>query len=96
MQFVKAKRGLCAFGDTDLDEILEEKDIKHVAIGGLLTNICVESTARTAYDRGYEVTILKDCTACRSFEEQKYSEEYIFPLLGKVMTHEEFLDALVE
>jgi len=89
---VPGKRGLCSFGVPLMDSILKEHGIKNVALGGLLTNICVESTARSAYDRGYAVTILKDCTACKSFMEQEFAERYIFPLIGHVKTHDEFLE----
>lgn len=76
---VPGKRGLCSFGIPVMDTILQEHGIRNVVLRGLLTNICVESTARTAYDKGYAVTILKDCTACKSFMEQEFAEKYIFP-----------------
>ncbi|MBM4137753.1 MAG: cysteine hydrolase [Nitrospira sp.] len=91
---VSGKRGLCSFGIPEMNSILKEHGIKNVVLGGLLTNICVESTARTAYDKGYTVTILKDCTACKSFLEQEFSEKYIFPLIGDIKTHDEFLKEL--
>ncbi len=77
-----------------MNSILKEHGIKNIAPWGLLTNICVESTARTAYDKGYAVTILKDCTACKSFMEQEFAEKYIFPLIGEIKTHDEFFDEL--
>lgn len=97
---IPGKRGLCSFGIPEVNSILKEHGIKNVALGGLfalgglLTNICVESTARTAYDRGYAVIILKDCTACKSLLEQEYAEKYIFPLIEEIKTHDEFLDEL--
>lgn len=91
---VLGKRGLCSFGIPEMDSILKEHGIKNVVLGGLLTNICVESTARTAYDKGYAVTVLKDCTACKSSLEQEFAEKYIFPLIGEIKTHEEFLKGL--
>lgn len=91
---VPGKRGLCSFGIPEMDSILKEHSIKNVVLGGLLTNICVESTARTAYDKGYAVTVLKDCTACKSFLEQEFAEKYIFPLIGELKTHDEFLKGL--
>ena len=61
-----------------------------------MTNFCVESTARTAYDKGYGVTIMKDATAANSQEEQNHSEEKIFPLLGQTLSVDQFLDQLEE
>ncbi|MGD8239161.1 MAG: cysteine hydrolase [Armatimonadota bacterium] len=89
---VEAKRGLCAFGSTDLDDRLRRDGIKTVAVCGLLTNVCVETTARSAYDLGYEVITLTDLTAAKSAEEQEASERFVFPLLGLSMTACEFLE----
>ncbi|MBI2901551.1 MAG: cysteine hydrolase [Planctomycetes bacterium] len=94
MQVLKAKRGLCAFGSTDLHERLSRDGIETVAVCGLLTNICVEATARSAYDLGYRVVTLADVTATKSTEEQTASERFVFPLLGRVMTSIEFLDGI--
>ena len=40
---------------TNLDFILRSKGVTTVALGGFLTNCCVELTMRTAYEKGYEV-----------------------------------------
>ena len=79
-----------------MDALLKEGNIKNVVIGGFLTNFCVESTARTAYDRGYGVTIIKDATAANSEEEQNHSEQKIFPLLGQTLTVDQFINQLEE
>ena len=42
-----------------------------VAIAGFLTNCCVESTMRTAYEKGFDVYTLTDCTATVSEDEQR-------------------------
>jgi len=89
--FVEGKRGLCGFHNTNLDAILRYRHIKNVAITGFLTNVCVESTARTAFDLNYRVAVLKDCTAATSREEQTYAETKLFPLIGEVIAHQEFL-----
>ncbi len=91
---VSGKCTLCGFNNTDLGELLQGAKVKNVAIAGFLTNFCVESTSRTAYDKGYAVTVIKDATAATSPEEQKYAEEKIFPLLGQTLTVEEFIGQL--
>jgi nicotinamidase-related amidase len=88
---VEGKRTLDAFASTNIDFLLRVNCIKNVAFAGFLTNVCVEGTARAAYDRGFKVFLLKDCTAAMSGEEQKYVEEKFFPLVGEVLTHDEFL-----
>jgi len=91
---IEGKRGLCGFASTNLDFILRSRGVKTVALGGFLTNCCVESTMRTAYEKGYEVVTLKDCTATLSEEEQRAAVEKNFPMFSKPMTHGEFLSAL--
>jgi len=88
------KRGLCAFGSTNLADVLREDGIETVAVCGLLTNMCVESTARTAYDLRYKVVVLHDCTATKSADEQQASERFVFPLLGQVLAFRDFLSQL--
>lgn len=93
---VEGKRTLDAFHSSNLDFLLRVNCIKNVAFCGFLTNVCVEGTARSAYDKGYKVFLLKDCCAALSAEEQKYVEEKFFPYIGEVLTHEEFLGRLEE
>lgn len=49
---VQGKRGLCAFASTNLDFILRQNGIETLILCGFLTNCCVESTMRTAYEKG--------------------------------------------
>jgi nicotinamidase-related amidase len=92
--YVEGKRGLDGFHGTNLDMILRYRGIKNVAICGFLTNVCVESTARSAFDLNYHVIIVKDCTAATSWEEQRYAETKLFPLIAEVMTCKEFLEKI--
>jgi ureidoacrylate peracid hydrolase len=91
---VEGKRGLDAFASTNLDFILRSRGITTIALGGFLTNCCVESTMRTAYEKGYNVITLKDCTATLSDEEQRLSIEKNYPMFSRPLEHREFLDQL--
>jgi ureidoacrylate peracid hydrolase len=91
---VEGKRGLCGFASTNLDFILRSRGITHIALGGFLTNCCVESTMRTGYEKGYNVITLKDCTATLSEEEQRASVEKNYPMFSRPMSHQEFLGEL--
>lgn len=59
---VVTKHRYSAFHETDLDLVLRSNDVSRVLIGGVATNVCVESTARAAFDHDYDVTVLRDCT----------------------------------
>ncbi|QEG23546.1 cysteine hydrolase [Mariniblastus fucicola] len=91
---IEGKRGLDAFASTNLGFILHSKGIRTVAIGGFLTNCCVESTMRTAYENGFEVVTLTDCVAATSPEEHHNAIKYDFPMFSKPMASAEFLAAL--
>lgn len=49
---------------------------------------------RTAYEKGFDVVILQDCTATLSEEGQRVSIERNYPMFSHVMTHNEFLGGL--
>lgn len=51
------------FGDTNLNEHLRSIGVEKITICGLLTNTCVESTARHGVDLGYHVSVLTDAVA---------------------------------
>ena len=93
---VEGKMTLDAFHSTPLDYLLRANQIEYVAFTGFHTNWCVESSARSAYDKGYRVIVVADCTATDTDEEQKYAEKWIFPKIGRVMSSSEFLAALSE
>ena len=93
---VGGKCTLCGFNNTNLDKLLAEGNIKNVVIGGFLTNFCVESTSRTAYDKGFGVTVITNATAANSQEEQNHSEQKIFPLLGQTLSVDQFISQLEE
>ena len=91
---IEGKRGLCGFHSTNLGFILRSKGIRNVAIGGFLTNCCVESTMRTAYENGYNVVTLKDCCASLSLEEHNNAIEKDFPMFSQPMTSHDFMNVV--
>lgn len=91
---VEGKKTLDAFHSTALDYLLRSNGIEYVAFTGFHTNWCVESSARSAYDKGYRVIVIADCTATDTQVEQDYAEKFIFPKIGTVMNADDFLKAL--
>ena len=91
---IEGKRGLDGFASTNLDFVLRSRGITNIALGGFLTNCCVESTMRTGYEKGYNVVTLKDCTAALSEEEQKAAVEKNYPMFSRPMDHNEFIAEL--
>jgi ureidoacrylate peracid hydrolase len=91
---VEGKRGLDAFASTNLVFILRSRGITTIALGGFLTNCCVESTMRTGYEKGFDVITLTDCTATLSEEEQRLAVEKNYPMFSRPMNHDAFLAEL--
>lgn len=88
---IEGKRGLCGFATTNLDFVLRSKRIRNVALGGFLTNCCVESTMRTAYELGYNVVTLTDCCATVGDEAQHAALTHDFPMFSHPMTSTDLL-----
>jgi ureidoacrylate peracid hydrolase len=91
---IEGKRGLDTFASTNLDFILRSRGIKTLVVAGFLTNCCVESTARTGYEKGFSVVALADCAATLSEEEQRFTFEKNLPMFARILTHTEFLSEL--
>jgi nicotinamidase-related amidase len=91
IEYVKGKVGFNAFSDTRLEATLNAKQIQHVLIAGMVTSLCIDSTARAAYERGYSVAVLSDCTSARTAFEQEYYCSNVFPLYGTVISSEEVI-----
>jgi ureidoacrylate peracid hydrolase len=91
---IEGKRGLDTFASTNLDFILRSKGIQTIVLGGFLTNCCVESTMRSAYEKGFDVVTLTDCVAATSQAEHDNAIQYDYPMFSKPMTSEEFAGTL--
>lgn len=92
--YVAGKSGFNAFSHTELDRALQAKNVKHVLVAGMLTSLCIDSTARAAYERGYSVTILSDCCLGRTNPEQEFFMQNVFPLYAGVLDSQQALQRL--
>ena len=91
---VVTKRTWGAFTNTGLDGHLRAAGATQVVIGGLVTSIGVESTARQAYELGFNVTLAVDAMTDRSADAHRNSVEHVFPKLGETRTTREVIEAL--
>ena len=91
---VITKRQWGAFYGTELDLQLRRRGISTIVLCGISTCIGVESTARDAYERGYDQVFVEDATSARSVEEHQHTMTRIFPRLGRVRSTSEVLAAL--
>lgn len=54
-----------AFRDTPLDDLLRRTGSRSLVLVGMMTHMCIDATARAAFDRGWSVTVVADATATR-------------------------------
>lgn len=83
------KRQWGAFYGTDLDLQLRRRGLETVILCGIATEFGVESTARDAYERGYNLVFADDAMTGASTESHINSVESIFPRLGRVRITED-------
>jgi nicotinamidase-related amidase len=88
---VVTKRNWGAFYGTDLDLQLRRRNIRTIVLGGISTNIGVESTARSAAEHGYELVVAEDLCSGSTAEMHAFSITNILPRIARVTTS----DALV-
>ncbi|MFJ1805961.1 MULTISPECIES: isochorismatase family protein [unclassified Streptomyces] len=78
------KRTIGAFRGTGLDERLRERGVTTLVLGGVATNLGVESTARAAGDLGYDLVFVEDAMSALTAAEHEASVKLDFPRLGTV------------
>jgi nicotinamidase-related amidase len=75
-----------AFAGTGLHEILQKRRVTQIFLAGISTSFGVESTARNAYDFGYNVVFIADAMTDRDAATHQHCVEKIFPRLGEIDT----------
>jgi nicotinamidase-related amidase len=88
---VVTKRQWGAFYGTDLEMQLRRRGILTIVLGGISTNFGVESTARDAWERGYDIVFVEDATTAFTAEAHTFAFTTIFPRLGRVRSTEDLL-----
>lgn len=89
-----SKRQWGAFNGTSLEQLLRRKGVDTIIMGGIATNMGVESTARAAQDLDYNLVFAEDAMTSLSAEWHEFSVKNIFPRMGRVRSTEEILAAL--
>ncbi|HEY4008867.1 MAG TPA: isochorismatase family protein [Acidobacteriaceae bacterium] len=88
------KHRVGSFLGTNLDELLRERGVTQVFFTGIATGSGVESTARSAYDLGYNVVFVVDAMTDRDPEIHRHCVTKAFPKLGEMETTEGVLQVL--
>jgi nicotinamidase-related amidase len=91
---VVTKRQWGAFYGTELDQLLRRRQVKTIILGGVVTNYGVESTARAAFDIGYELVFAEDAMSGMSAEAHHFACRNTFRTMGRVRSTEHLLRLL--
>ena len=89
--YVITKRQLGAFYGTDLDLQLRRRGIDNIVLCGISTGFGVDTTAREAFQLGYNQIFVEDAMTANAKEEHDYVCKYIFPRMGRIRTSEEVI-----
>jgi len=92
--FVITKHQWGAFYGTELDLLLRRRGIDTIVLCGISTNIGVESTARFAYEFGYNQVFIEDAMAALSDEEHNFTTTKTLPRMGLVRSTKQVLAAI--
>ena len=92
-EYVITKYHYDAFEDTDLALLLGSQVVKTLLMTGFLANVCVETTARHGYIKGYYIVVVSDCTDTATEQEYEATLYNIKKFFGKVATSGEIKEA---
>lgn len=91
---IRTKHTYCSFSGTDLDYVLRNLGVKTVIICGTLTNCCCESTARTAFFKGYHVVFGSDVNATDNPLAHEATIRTMRRAFARVMSGDQIIEAL--
>jgi nicotinamidase-related amidase len=84
--YIVTKQCVNPFYNTGLLNWLSHRGVQRVVIGGVVTNLVVESTARAADDAGLGVTVLEDCCAAPNPAWHQFAIDNTLPLFAEMST----------
>lgn len=91
---VVTKRQWGAFYGTELDLQLRRRGITTIILTGIATHVGVESTARDAFERGYQQIFVEDATSSPSAPAHAHCFSAVFPRMGRVRKTDDVLAML--
>jgi nicotinamidase-related amidase len=88
------KTTIGAFASTNIDSLLRALGAEQLWLCGVSTNMCVETTAREAADRGYLVTLVEDACGTTHEELHQVTMRNFQRLFGRVRSTAQSLEEL--
>jgi ureidoacrylate peracid hydrolase len=91
---VVAKRRFDAFYQTDLELLLRCWGVKTLVFGGVVADVCVETSLRSAYVRDFDVVLAAECTAAWSDRDMRQTVRAVESHFGVSAANSRIIDAL--
>lgn len=88
------KHAASAFYGTDLDVQLRRRSITTLVVAGIATHVGVESTVRSAFDRGYQQLFVEDAMGAMTAAQHNHTLENVFPMMGFAVSSAEVVAAV--
>lgn len=92
-EFCMLKNSISCFEGTDLETHLKEMKISDIVFTGLLSNVCIESSVRDAYDKGFRVCVIQDAMSTIDERGHQHAVEHVLPLFAAVCTTDKILQS---
>lgn len=86
---VVAKDTYDAFLNTDLSDELEARSVERVVVCGVMTDCCCDTTARSAFNRGYETWLVRDACGSANMKQHEAGLRGFGFAFGEVLSTEE-------
>ncbi|KAF2098003.1 Isochorismatase hydrolase [Rhizodiscina lignyota] len=83
-----------SFINTGLEGILRSKSVERVVVCGVMTNFCCDTTARSAFNRGFQTWMVKDACGSASKTQHEIGLKAFELLCGGLVTTDEVLNRL--
>jgi ureidoacrylate peracid hydrolase len=93
---IKTRYSAFIQGSSNLHDVLAKRGIDTILIGGTVTNVCCESTARDGMMLGYRTVMVADCNAAASQENHQSSLAGFLAIFGDVQTTEQTITNLAK
>jgi biuret amidohydrolase len=93
-ELVIDKNASSAFNGTGIDQLLRNLNLETLVVTGMATDMCVETTARDAADRGYNVIVVEDATATFFPDHHRAALSAMARVYTKVWNTDQVLDAI--
>jgi nicotinamidase-related amidase len=93
-ELVVNKQCVNPFFNTGLYSWLARHAVRNLVLGGVATNVVVESAARFADDAGFAITVLEDCCSSVSDEMHEFAITKTLPMFGRIVKSGDFIAEL--